>query len=45
MKTLKWNIGIMLIWLGYRIKRGKIVAYGYKVRGPIPKKTWKGNHV
>ena len=45
MKTLKWNLGIMLIWLGYRTKRGRLVGYGYKLRGEIPQRTWKGNHV
>ena len=51
MKTIKWNIGIFIIRIGYRIRRkylaiGKpIVKYGYKFRGDIPMKTWKYNHV
>ncbi len=51
MKTIKWNIGIFIICIGYRIRRmywviGKsIVKFGYKFRNDIPMKTWKYNHV
>ena len=48
MKTLKWNLGIFIIRIGYiiRDKCGKpIIRIGYKLRGDIPQKTWKWNHI
>ena len=48
MKTTKWNLGIMIIRIGYlmRDKWGKsFLNYGYKLRGKIPQKTWKWNNV
>lgn len=51
MKTIKWNIGIIVIRFGYFVRKyqwetGKsIIRFGYKLRGDIPMKTWKGNHV
>ena len=60
MKTLRWNIGIMVIRLGYKIRGGQqidppfkihekigrvILIMGYSLRGAIPQKTWKWNHI
>ncbi len=48
MKKLKWNLGIMVIRVGYllRDKIGKsLIEKGYKLRGKIPHGTWKWNHV
>ncbi len=50
MKAIKWNLGIMVIWFGYRVRQrhhiGRmIVKWGYTLRGEIPHKTWKWNHV
>lgn len=53
MKTLKWNVGIAVIRVGYivrdkwRIVRiGRfILRIGYGIRGEVPMKTWRGNHI
>lgn len=60
MKTLFWNLGIILIRLGYSIRKYQfepvkfnfrwntgvqILRFGYTLRGDIPMKTWKWNHV
>lgn len=60
MKTLKWNIGIMIIGFGYKVRLHqfkpnkfsirwqigrRILRFGYDLRGEIPQRTWKGNHV
>ena len=60
MKKLKWNVGIMIIRIGYIIRLYQtrpincsfrwwigrhILLIGYKIRGQIPQKTWKWNHV
>lgn len=60
MKTIKWNIGIFVIRIGYlsrlydfkplnfsiRWEIGKLILnLGYALRGDIPQKMWKGNHI
>ena len=60
MKTLKWNVGIMILNLGYKIRGSKatqspyklnesigcrILQFGYWLRGDIPMRTWKWNHI
>jgi len=51
MKKLKWNSGIIIIRIGYQTKQyidwlGKfILKCGYKLRGEIPQKTWRWNHI
>ena len=51
MKSIKWNIGIFIIRIGYLIRKHQwnigrfILRIGYNLRGEIPQKTWKGNHV
>ena len=60
MKTLKWNIGIFIIRIGYIIRGHdgiyppynrreligrEILRFGYWLRGEIPMKTWRGNHI
>ena len=47
MKKLKWNIGIMIIKIGYVIRKYGmgILKYGYQLRGEIPQKKWRWNHV
>jgi hypothetical protein len=48
MDEIKWNLGIMIIRIGYIIRKigYKLIRYGYNnLRGEIPRKTWKGNHV
>lgn len=62
MKEIKWNIGIMIIWLGYRVRGGQDYAHrdrgklmwsigryilkaGRYVRGDMPYRTWKWNHI
>ena len=51
MKEINWNIGILIIRIGYltRVNFPSIGRFilrsGYKVRGEIPQKLWKGNHI
>lgn len=58
--TILWNLGIMILWFGYRIRKYQyepkqynlrwefgvaILKVGYDLRGQIPMKTWKWNHI
>ena len=53
MKTLRWNLGIAIIRIGYIVRdRWKhlalgrfILSIGYGIRGEVPQKTWKGNRI
>ena len=63
MKKLAWNLGIMVIRLGYWVRNCDdpspnqlpdnfrwwvgvvIVRVGYNLRGDIPRRTWRWNHV
>ena len=60
MGKVKWNLGIMVLNVGYQIRKyqkqplcfslrwniGKwVLRKGYLVRGEIPQKTWKWNHI
>ena len=60
MKYINWNLGIMILNIGYKIRKyqkepnqynlrwelGKqILQFGYWVRGEIPQRTWKWNHI
>jgi len=61
MKTLRWNLGILVIRFGYFVRKYQwqptnfvsfrwfigvfILMIGYALRGGIPMKTWKWNHI
>jgi hypothetical protein len=53
MKTLFWNLGIAIIRIGYIIRDKRkwitvgqfILGVGYKIRGEVPQRTWKGNTI
>lgn len=60
MKKIKWNLGIMILNIGYRIRKYQkkplffnvrwdigrwILRRGYTLRGEIPQRTWKWNHI
>lgn len=60
MKTLNWNLGLIVIRIGYKIRGAneinppfktheaigrRILQFGYWLRGEIPMKTWKRNHI
>lgn len=46
MKEIKWNIGLLIIKVGYRVRKkfwyiGKNVLWiGFKIRGAVPQKHW-----
>lgn len=45
MKTIRWNIGLMIIKLGYEARKLSwslrfLLTIGYFIRGEVPQKHW-----
>jgi hypothetical protein len=46
MRTFRWNIGVMLLRIGYLTRKHiwflgvLILNIGYKIRGQVPMKHW-----